>query len=66
MVVHSGTSDDWFGWRLQFCGNAPSEQPTERSQLAYQSARSLERSQVANLVQGEWLRRGQNLLMTGS
>ncbi|MCR6740965.1 type IV toxin-antitoxin system YeeU family antitoxin, partial [Aeromonas dhakensis] len=25
--------DDWFGWRLQFSGNAPSEQPTERSQL---------------------------------
>ena len=33
MVDHSGTLDDWFGWRLQFSGNAPSEQPTERSQL---------------------------------
>lgn len=32
-------------------------------ELDYQSARNLER--VANLVQGEWLRRGQNLLITG-
>ena len=34
-------------------------------ELDYQSARNLERSQVANLAQGEWLRRGQNLLITG-
>ena len=34
-------------------------------EVDYQSARNLERSQVANLAQGEWLRRGQNLLITG-
>ncbi len=34
-------------------------------ELDYQSSRNLGRSQVANLVQGEWLRRGQNLLITG-
>ena len=34
-------------------------------EVDYQSARNLERSQVANLAQGEWLRRGQNLLTIG-
>lgn len=34
-------------------------------ELGYQSARNLELSQVANLAQGEWLRRGQNLLIAG-
>jgi DNA replication protein DnaC len=33
-------------------------------ELDYLSVRNLERSQVANLAQGEWLRRGQNLLIT--
>jgi len=32
--VHSGPSEAWFGWRLQFSGEAPNEQPAERSQLA--------------------------------
>ena len=36
-----------------------------RCRVDYQSARNLERSGVANLAQGEWLRRGQNLLITG-
>ncbi|MDQ1886721.1 IS21-like element helper ATPase IstB [Aeromonas salmonicida] len=34
-------------------------------ELDYQQSRNLERSQVASLAQGEWLRRGQNLLITG-
>ena len=36
-----------------------------KQRVGYQSARNLERSQVVNLAQGEWLRRGQNLLITG-
>lgn len=35
-------------------------------ELDYQPSRQLERTQVANLAQGEWLARGQNLLLTGS
>ena len=34
-------------------------------ELDYQLPRNLERAQVASLAQGEWLRRGQNLLITG-
>ncbi|WP_448106311.1 hypothetical protein [Pseudomonas azerbaijanoccidentalis] len=34
MRVHSGPPEAWFGSHLQSSGKAPSEQPTERSQLA--------------------------------
>lgn len=35
-------------------------------ELDYQPSRQLERAQIASLAQGEWLARGQNLLITGA